>query len=164
MVFPHAVQKQRHLVVVRDDSILLQERHEIGEPLGLVAAIAAPDADDGGVVGILSTGVRGDGLVVAEGAAFPTGPVGRRHPAVVALHDRPVRAVVGGQLDGRAVCDTLRKLQNVAHRRAPEPIEALIFVAHHTQVPIRSRQLQEKLLLDVIGVLVLVHQQVARAD
>ena len=163
VVFAHAVQEQRHLVVVRDDPVLLQERHEIGEPLGLVAAAATPDADDRGVVGILSPVIRGDGLVVAERAAFPAGPVRRSHPAVVALHDRPVRAVVGGQLDGRAVRDAPRKLQDVAHRGAPEPVEALILVAHDAQVPILSRQLQQKLLLDVVGVLVLVHQQVARA-
>ena len=150
-------------MVVRDDPVLLQERHEVGEAAGLVTAAAAPDADDRGVVGMRSLRIRGDGLVVAERAAFPAGPVGRGHPAVVTLHDRPVRAVVGGQLDGRAACHPLLKLQDVTHRRAPEAVEALILIAHHAQVPVRSRQLQKKLLLDVVGVLVLVHQQVARA-
>ncbi len=48
VVLPHAVQQQGHLAVVRDDLVALQELDEIGEALGLVALVLAPDCDDAG--------------------------------------------------------------------------------------------------------------------
>ena len=66
VVFADAVQQERHLVVVGDDPVSLEERHEIGEPLGFITAAGAPDANDRRIVGVLSPGVHSDGLVVAE--------------------------------------------------------------------------------------------------
>ena len=42
VVFPHAVQQQRHLAVVRDDLVLLEELDQVGEAGGLVAVDPCP--------------------------------------------------------------------------------------------------------------------------
>ncbi len=54
VVLAHAVEKQRHLAIVRDDVVLLQERHHVGEALCLVPLVSAPDTEHRRVVGMRS--------------------------------------------------------------------------------------------------------------
>ena len=159
--FPNAVQQQGDLVAVRDDALISQERNQIRESLRFVALRRAPDANHRWVVGVGSLWVGNDGLVVAERAAVFVAPIGGCHPTVVAFHDVSMGAVVGGEFHHGAVREALRELQDVPHRRAAEAVEALVLVAHHAQVAGGAGQLHQQLLLDVVGVLVLVHQQEA---
>ncbi len=161
VVVAHAVQEKRNLGEVLDDAALGEEVHQVGETSGLVAAIAAPDRHDCGVGGVVAGGVRLDRLRESERGAAGVGPVGRAHPAVVALDDRAVRAVVGGEPDGGAAGKALRELQDVSHRGAAEAIEALILVADDAQVAAAGSEVEQKLLLDMVGVLVLVDHHVA---
>ena len=72
-----------------------------------------------------------------------------------------MRAVVGGKLDDRATRHTLRKLQNVANRRPAKSVQALIFVADHAQIASPLGQFQQQLFLDVVRVLVFIHEHMA---
>ena len=128
---------------------------------GLVARVLAPDRDDGRVIRMCCRGIGLDGLGVAKGRTAGVRPVGGRHPAVVAVHDRSVGAVVGRQLDRVAARHPLRELQDIPHRGSAETVEALVLVPDNTEVPVGLNELQEDLLLDVVGVLVLVHENVA---
>ena len=87
VVIPHAVQEQSHLAVVCNDRAALEELDKLGEALGLVARVASPDADDRRVVWMPAVRIGLDGLVEAKRHAGRVGPVGRGHPAVVALDD-----------------------------------------------------------------------------
>ena len=55
------------------------------------------------------------------------------------------------------------ELQDVPHRGPAEAIQALVVVAHHAEVLVVSGQAEHDLFLDVVRVLVFVHQHVARA-
>ena len=55
-----------------------------------------------------------------------------------------------------------RKLQNIAHGCAPKAVEGLIFIANHAQVGGRGGQLPNNLFLNIVGILVLVHEHVAK--
>jgi hypothetical protein len=161
VVLADAVQEERYLAVIFNHAVGLQEMHEIGKPAGLIALVAAPDAEHGGVVWILAVGVRLDPLVVPERHTAWVRPVGGRHPPVVFCHDVLVRAVVRRELDDRAIGESRRELQDVSHRCPTEAIQALILVADDAEVSGLLRELQEELLLDVVRILVLVHEDIA---
>ena len=158
----HAVQEQGHLTVIGDDLVLLQKVDEIGEAGGFVTPIPAPDCDDGRIVRMRARRVGLDGLLVAKGRAVRVGPVNGGHPAVVALDDRAVGAVVGRELDGRATGHALRELEDVAYGGPAEAVETLVLVADDAQVASFLREFEQELLLDVVGVLILVHEHVTQ--
>ena len=54
-----------------------------------------------------------------------------------------------------------RELQDVANGGAAEAVEGLVLVPDHAEVAVRCGQAREELLLDVVGVLVLVHHDIA---
>ena len=66
VLFAYTVQEQRDLTVVCYDLVLFQELDQVGKPVGLIASVASPDANDGRIVRMLPLRVRGDGLVVSE--------------------------------------------------------------------------------------------------
>ena len=55
----------------------------------------------------------------------------------------------------------LFKTQDVLNIGAPEPIDALVIIAHHADVAIASRQQTGQQVLQMVGVLILVHQHIA---
>ena len=160
VVVPHAVQEQSHLAVVLDDRVPLEELDKVGEALGLVARVASPDADDRRVVRMPAVRIGLDGLVEAEGHAVRVGPVGRGHPAVVALDDGAVGAVVGREPNHGTRREAARELEDVPNGRATEAVQALVLIADDAKVAGLLGELEQELLLDVVRVLVLVHQHV----
>lgn len=58
----------------------------------------------------------------------------RGHPAIVALHNNPVGAVVGRQLNYPTAGHPLRELQDVPHRGAAEAVQALVLIPNYTKV------------------------------
>lgn len=83
--------------------------------------------------------------------------------------DRLRGAVVLLQQDRRGARVVLLELEDVADGRAPEGVDRLVRVAHHAQLggrvglPGRADQLPHQRVLGVVGVLVLVDQDVAEA-
>ena len=55
----------------------------------------------------------------------------------------------------------LFKTQDILNIGATEPIDALIIIAHHADVAIASRQQTGQQVLQMVGVLILVHQHIA---
>ena len=53
------------------------------------------------------------------------------------------------------------KAEDVLDIGAPEPIDALVVIAHHADVAIASRQQTGQQVLQMVGVLILVHQHIA---
>jgi hypothetical protein len=76
--------------------------------------------------------------------------------------DQSVGAIVGRQLDGSAAGHALRELEDVPHRGPAEAVQALVLVPDHAQVAALLRELQQELLLDIVSVLVLVHEHIAQ--
>ena len=56
----------------------------------------------------------------------------------------------------------LRELEDVPDGGAAEAVEALVLVADHADVSAGLGELQEELFLDVVSVLVLIHEDVAQ--
>ncbi len=99
------------------------------------------------------------------------GPEPLGHPPGVLRDDRvgriedvPVAPVVLLELHHPGAAVQIRELEDVAHLGAPPPVDGLVVVAHHDQVRARWRcELLEELVLDGVGVLELVHQDVLEA-
>ena len=72
-----------------------------------------------------------------------------------------MRAVVCRQLDDGAIGEARRELQDISDCCATEAIQALILIADDTEVSSPLCELQEKLFLNVVGILVFVHEDVA---
>jgi hypothetical protein len=156
-----AVQEERHLTVVFDHPVRLQKMHDIGEPICLVPHILAPDAEHRRVVRMFAIGASCNLLVIPERLTARVGPVGGCHPAIVFLHDTLVRAVVRRELDDRAIGEPRRELQYISDRCTTKAIQALILVPDDTEVASPLRELEEELFLNVVGILVLVYEDVA---
>ena len=120
-------------------------RHKAGL-VGL--GVGLPDADSaaGGVLG-------------PERLSLPA-PVMGDH-GVGRLQNGLGGAVVLLQADhlGRRIL--LLKVENILDGRAPEPVDALVIVAHHAEVLIAPGQQRGQQVLEVVGVLVLVDQHIA---
>ena len=74
-----------------------------------------------------------------------------------------MRAVVRRERYGARVFKVAGKLKDVPDCCPSEPIERLVLISDNTDVPGISRKPEEKLLLDIVGVLVLVHQYISNA-
>jgi hypothetical protein len=72
-----------------------------------------------------------------------------------------VRTVVHCELGDRAIGEPCWKLQDVSDHCPPEAIQALILIADDAEVARPLRQLEQELLLNVVGILVFVHEDVA---
>ena len=70
-------------------------------------------------------------------------------------------AVVLLQPDGPGAGVIFLKVEDVLNGGAPEPVDALVVVAHHADVLLRPGQQAHQLELCHAGILVLVHQQIA---
>ncbi|MPM45893.1 hypothetical protein SDC9_92585 [bioreactor metagenome] len=71
------------------------------------------------------------------------------------------RAVILLQPDGTGVCVLLFKVQDVFDVRAPKAVDRLVVVAHHAEIFAPARQQRGQKILQMVGVLILVHQYVA---
>ncbi len=136
----------------------------VGEPVDLVG-------DELGLVVLGVRDVAGD-----DGSAAGLGPQVLGAAVLVALddgvgggEDRLRGAVVLFQQDRRRVLVVLLELEDVADRRAAEGVDRLVGVTHHAQLgrgQVRvagADQLAHQRVLRVVGVLVLVDQDVAEA-
>ncbi len=120
----------------------------VGHPLGLVALVLGAVPDDlppGPAVGPERLGLAGH--VVGDHR------VGR------------VQDGLGGpevlvQDDGRGVREGLLEIEDVGDVGPPEPVDRLVAVSHHHDVPVLAGQQHGQGVLHGIGVLVLVDQQV----
>jgi|RhiMetdeSRZDD1v2_1073273.scaffolds.fasta_scaffold154054_4 hypothetical protein len=56
ILLAHAMQEQRYLAIVGNDLTLLQEGHQVSKAFRLITLVAAPDREDGRVVGVLALG------------------------------------------------------------------------------------------------------------
>ncbi|MNX81717.1 hypothetical protein D3C86_1134120 [compost metagenome] len=99
--------------------------------------------------------VRPELLGIALGVVLDDG-VGR-------LQDAPGRAVVLDQGDDLGVGEVLLELQDDPEVRGAERVDALVHVAHHAQVVVARGQQRDQLVLGLVGVLVLVDQDVLEA-
>ena len=94
-------------------------------------------------------------------------PVALTDKAGVEVNDPAPGAVVGVQGDrGRRHAERshapLRELHEVLHRCAAEAVERLVVVTHDAEVAAAFRQAEKEPLLDTVGVLVLVHDDVLK--
>ena len=79
-----------------------------------------------------------------------------------------VQDVLGGavillQLKDFRVGKYLFKIQDIADIGAPEFINGLIVVPHHAEIPVPGRQPAHKLKLHGVGVLILIHHNIAES-
>ncbi len=72
-------------------------------------------------------------------------------------------AVVLLQHDGGGIGKGLLELQDVGDVGPSEPVDGLVAVPHHADVAVHPAEHEHQLVLGPVGVLVLVHQQVAEA-
>lgn len=158
-----AVQEQRDLAVVLDDFAVIEELDEACEPTGLVAPLFAPDAEDRRVIRMLSAGIRLDRFRKPVGPSARRAPVPAPHEAVVCRDDPRMGPVVDREGNAPAAGERVGELEDVADGRAAKSVEALGLVADDAEVSCGRREARQQPLLDVIRVLVLVHQDVADA-
>ena len=79
--------------------------------------------------------------------------------------ENPTRAaVVLLQPDDLRPREVLREVEDVVHLRAAPAVDGLVIVADHAEVSVDGGELAEQLVLGRIGVLELVHQDVAKAS
>ena len=98
--------------------------------------------------------------------------LGHLEPVGVVVLDEPVGRVEHRlRATGGSRCSTTWsrvrvgavEVEDVAHRRAAEPEDGLVVVAHHGEVPVPGREQLDQLELRVVGVLELVDQDVPEA-
>jgi len=121
-------------------------------------------------LGVLGVGDVADDRVAAAGLAPQplgfTGGVTVDH-GVGGVQDGLGGAVVLLQQDRPGIGEVPLELQDIANRRAPERVDRLVGITHHTQFrrvePSRTRdQLLDQHVLGVVGVLILVNQHVPK--
>ena len=79
------------------------------------------------------------------------------------IEDRREGTVVAPQHDSAHSAVALLEPEDVADRRAAEPVDRLVVVADHGQVPVRLREERDELRLGSVRVLEFVHEDVAEA-
>ena len=116
-----------------------------------------------GLVPLVEDGADVDGLAAAalgpEGLALAAGVVG--DDGVGGVQDVLGGAVVLLQPDEPGLGILLLKAQDVLNVGPPEAVDALVVVAHHAEVLPPPGEKGREQILQMVGVLVLVHQHVA---
>ena len=79
------------------------------------------------------------------------------------VQDRLRGAVILLKLHHPGVRPGLFKGQDILKIRAPKAIDALVVIPHHTDVSIPLREEMDELELNIIGILVFVHQDIAES-
>ena len=89
--------------------------------------------------------------------------VGCGHPFIVEIHNIAVRTVINHQWNNPAfaVFEFLRELQNISDGGSSEAIKALIIVSNHTDILTISSEKKDKLLLNIICILILIDHNVS---
>src|SRR3954463_103383 len=83
---------------------------------------------------------------------------GRRYGLHGGGQDRGARTVVAGQADRAGVDEVLVEAQEVLHVGAAEGVDGLVGVADRAQVAVGRAEQAQQLVLDLVDVLVLVHE------
>ena len=83
--------------------------------------------------------------------------------AIGRVEDRRARPVVAPHDDHPRVPEVRLEVDDRARRRAAEPVDGLVVVAHHGDVPVRLRDDRHELCLGSVDVLELVHEHVPEA-
>ena len=81
--------------------------------------------------------------------------------AICRLKDGLRGAVVLLQLDHPGVWKYFLEVQDILDVGSPELVDGLVVVPHHAQVPVLARQQPHQLKLHCVGVLVLIHHDIA---
>ena len=107
------------------------------------------------------------GLYCHHVAAAVVRPEGLALAALIVLDDGVggIQNVLGGavvllQADDPGVLVLLFKVQDVFDVGAPETVDRLVIVAHHAEVSVSPGQQAGEKILQVVGVLILVHQHI----
>ena len=107
------------------------------------------------------------GLYRHHVAAAVVRPEGLALPALVVLDDGVggIQNVLGGavvlfQSDHPCVLVLLFKIQDILNVGPPETVDGLVIVTHHAEVPVSPGQQAGEEILQVVGVLILVHQHI----
>ena len=83
------------------------------------------------------------------------------YQAIGSLHDELCRAIVLLQLKEARTLIHLLEVEDIVDIGTTKAVDALCIVTHHAHTTMLIRQLQDNLLLGVVGVLVLVDQHIA---
>ena len=138
--------EHRHVSIVGPGRVLSADG--LGDPARLLVLV--PGAID---LGPVALGVlRPQALVPARGIVGddPGGDV----------QDALGRAVVLLEGDDQAIREVLLEVENVPEIRPPPPIDRLIRIADHAEVPVLLGQELDDAVLRPVGVLILVHEHV----
>ena len=107
------------------------------------------------------------GLYRHHVAAAVVRPEGLALPALVVLDDGVggIQNVLGGavvlfQPNDPGVLVLLFKIQDILNVGPPETVDGLVIVTHHAEVPVSPGQQAGEEILQVVGVLILVHQHI----
>ena len=137
--------------------------HRVVFQLGAIPEIFADDP--GHILGLVGLALRFK--MVDPGALAVFGPEGLALAAPVVADDAVggVENIGGGavvllQSDHLGAGEVLLKAENIFDGGAPEPIDTLVVVAHHTDVLVHAAQQIDQLELGHAGVLVLVHEDI----
>ena len=107
------------------------------------------------------------GLYRHHVAAAVIRPEGLALAALIVLDDGVggIQNVLGGavvlfQSDDPGILVLLFKIQDILNVGPPETVDRLVIVAHHAEVPVSPGQQAGEEILQVVGVLILVHQHI----
>ena len=138
-----------------------------GVAVGIALPVELADAvgDPGGFIPLVAGGKEADGFALS-----PLGPQGLFLAACVMGDDLigSVQDVGGGavillQLDDGSVGIVLLKIEDVADIRAAPAVDGLIVVSHDAEVAALVGEELDHHILGVVGVLILVHHDIAEA-
>ena len=93
---------------------------------------------------------------------FKSGAICCSHPLVIKIYNVAIRAIIHNQGDYFATTTRkfARKFQYITDCGTTETVKALIIVTDNTNVFSLSRKEENKLLLDIIGILIFVNHDV----
>ena len=130
---------------------LVERRDALGDPLGLVVLVLGVVAQD--LVARPRLGPQVLGLATHVVGDHRVGGVEHRLGGPVVLHQR----------DRGDVGERLLELEDVGDVGASEAVDRLVPIAHDGDVAVLLGQLDDQLVLDLVGVLVLVDEDVGKA-
>ena len=135
----HRIKEQCHLVIVRYAAPRFQFFNEIAHPVFKKGVIFLRRNPHHRRSSRLSADRFHQALSIAveTAHAFPGKPVGLGHPVHAEGNDALIGAVIGVKSNHMAAAaELLWKLQDIGHRGAAEPVNALVIVTYYEDVPL----------------------------
>ena len=106
--------------------------------------------------------IDGNGLAVSVGSpkplTLPADVMGDHR--IGSIQDGLCGPVILFQTDHPGTPVLLFKAENILNRCAPEPVDTLVVVTHHADIFVSAGQQAGQQVLDMVGVLILVHQHI----